>query len=127
MVKTGIIRRFDDLGRIAVPKEVRKQVFGKTDLASVPMEFFYEKDGTIIMKPVKETDMNWLFNGGGYMEVKDYLPKKIRDKVENIIVEADFDYDKNRSVQHYFVYLTSGERFDATTIKELKEKARQIN
>ena len=62
MVKTGIIRRFDDLGRIAVPKEVRKQVFGKTDLASVPMEFFYEKDGTIIMKPVKETDMNWLFS-----------------------------------------------------------------
>lgn len=40
MIKTGIIRRFDDLGRIAVPKEVRKQVFGKTDLASVPMEFF---------------------------------------------------------------------------------------
>ena len=58
MVKTGIIRRFDDLGRIAVPKEVRKQVFGKTDLASVPMEFFYEKDGIIIMKPAKETDMN---------------------------------------------------------------------
>ena len=71
--------------------------------------------------------LNWLFNGGVYMEVKDYLPKKIRDKVENIIVEADFDYDKNRSVQHYFVYLTSGERFDATTIKELKEKARQMN
>ena len=65
--------------------------------------------------------------GGGYMEVKDYLPKNIRDKVENIVVEADFDYDKNRSVQHYFVYLTSGERFDATTIKELKEKARQMN
>ena len=58
MVKTGIIRRFDDLGRIVVPKEVRKQVFGKTDLASAPMEFFYEKDGTIIMKPVKETDLN---------------------------------------------------------------------
>ena len=58
MVKTGIIRRFDDSGRIAVPKEVRKQIFGKTDLASVSMEFFYEKDGTIIMKPVKETDMN---------------------------------------------------------------------
>ena len=65
--------------------------------------------------------------GGGYMEVKDYLPTQIRDKLENIVVEADFDYDKNRSVQHYFVYLTSGERFDATTIKELKEKARQIN
>ena len=58
MVKTGIIRRFDDLGRIVVPKEVRKQVFGKTDLASVSMEFFYEKDGTIIMKPVTETEIN---------------------------------------------------------------------
>ena len=57
MVKTGIIRRFDDLGRIAVPKEVRIQVFGKTDLASVPMEFFYEPDGTIIMTPAKEKVM----------------------------------------------------------------------
>ena len=57
MIKTVLIRRFDDLGRIVVPKEVRKQVFGKTDLASVPMELFYEKEGKIIMKPVKETDM----------------------------------------------------------------------
>ena len=61
------------------------------------------------------------------MEVKDYLPKRIRDKVEDIVVEADFDYGKNRSVQHYFVYLKSGERFDATTIKELKEKAKQLD
>ena len=60
------------------------------------------------------------------MEVKEYLPKKIRDKVENIVVEADFDYGKNRSVQHYFVYLKNGEKFDATTIKELKEKARRM-
>ena len=80
-----------------------------------------------IVNAIRKCTIEWLFNGGGYMEVKDYLPKKIRDKVENIIVEADFDYDKNRSVQHYFVYLTSGERFDATTIKELKEKARQMN
>ena len=60
------------------------------------------------------------------MEVKDYLPKKIRDEVEDIVVEADFDYGKNRSVQHYFVYLKNGKRFDATTIEELKEKARQL-
>ena len=60
------------------------------------------------------------------MEVKEYLPKKIRDKVENIVVEADFDYGKNRIVQHYFVYLKNGEKFDATTIKELKEKARRM-
>ena len=58
MIKTGIIRRFDDLGRIVVPKEVRKQSLSKIDLTNVPMEFFYEKDGTIIMKPVREMDMN---------------------------------------------------------------------
>ena len=58
MIKTGLIRRFDDLGRIVVPKEVRKQALRKIDLTNVPMEFFYEKDGTIIMKPVRETDMN---------------------------------------------------------------------
>lgn len=60
------------------------------------------------------------------MEVKDYLPKKIRDEVEDIVVEVDFDYEKNRSVQHYFIHLKNGKRFDATTIKELKEKAKQL-
>lgn len=60
------------------------------------------------------------------MEIKDYLPKRIKDKVSNIIVEPDFDYSKNRSIQHYFVYLNDGQSFDATSIKELINKARQI-
>ena len=50
----------------------------------------------------------------------------MREEVEDIVVEADFDYGKNRSVQHYFVYLKNGKRFDATTIKALKEKAKQM-
>ena len=28
MKATGIVRRMDDLGRIQIPKELRKQVFG---------------------------------------------------------------------------------------------------
>ena len=28
MKATGIVRRMDDLGRIHIPKELRKQVFG---------------------------------------------------------------------------------------------------
>ena len=43
-----------------------------------------------------------------------------------VYVEADFDYEKNRSVQHYFVTLDDGTAFDATTIKELKETANRI-
>ena len=60
------------------------------------------------------------------MEVKDYLPKRIRDRVTRVDVEPDFDYNKNRSVQHYFVTLDDGTEFDATTIKELKEAAKKI-
>ena len=54
MIKTGIIRRFDDLGRIVVPREVRKNALGTHNTEGKPMEFFYEKDGTIILKPVKD-------------------------------------------------------------------------
>ena len=60
------------------------------------------------------------------MEIKDYLPKRIRDRVVRVDVDADFDYDKNRSVQHYFVILDDVTEFDAITIKELKEIAKRI-
>ena len=39
------------------------------------------------------------------MEIKDYLPKRIRDRVVRVDVDADFYYEKNRSVQNYFVKL----------------------
>ena len=29
------------------------------------------------------------------MEIKDYLPKRIRDRVVKVDVDADFDYNKN--------------------------------
>lgn len=54
MITTGIIRKFDDLGRIVIPRSVRQEVFESTKNEGKPMEIFYEKDGTIILKPVKE-------------------------------------------------------------------------
>ena len=60
------------------------------------------------------------------MEIKDYLPKRIRDRVVRVDVNADFDYNKNRSVQHYFVTLDDGTEFDATAVKELREIAKRI-
>jgi len=30
------------------------------------------------------------------MEIKDYLPKRIRDRVVRVDVDADFDYEKIR-------------------------------
>ena len=55
MIASGCIRRFDDLGRINIPKEVRRQAFGKNvDTEGKPMEIFYEEDGTIILKPCED-------------------------------------------------------------------------
>lgn len=46
MKATGIVRRVDDLGRIVIPKEIRRQL-GITE--STPMELFTE-DKTVIFK-----------------------------------------------------------------------------
>ena len=53
MKATNIIRRFDDLGRIVIPKQIRKEIFGTDDVMNKPMEIFLEKDGTIILKPIE--------------------------------------------------------------------------
>ena len=58
MKATGIIRRMDDLGRIQIPKELRKQVFGLEEWDSctdVPLEFFIDGD-SIVIKRCKENE-----------------------------------------------------------------------
>lgn len=47
MKSTGIVRRIDDLGRIAVPKEVRRTLHIK---AGDPLEVYTDKDGSIIFR-----------------------------------------------------------------------------
>ena len=54
MITTGIVKRIDDLGRIHIPKELRKEIFGTEYTSGKQIEFFYEKDGAIIIKPYKE-------------------------------------------------------------------------
>ena len=58
MKATGIVRRMDDLGRIHIQKELRKQVFGLEEWDSctdVPLEFFIDGD-SIIIKRYKENE-----------------------------------------------------------------------
>ena len=51
MRATGIIRRIDDLGRIVIPKELRKQLFGTPEKSEgMPMEIFMDKDDIILRK-----------------------------------------------------------------------------
>ena len=56
MKVTSIIRRMDDLGRIQIPKELRKQVFGlKKSEYGIPFEFFIDED-SIVIKRYKENE-----------------------------------------------------------------------
>lgn len=47
MKATGIVRRIDDLGRVVLPKEIRRS-FGIS--AGDPMEIFTDEEGHIIFK-----------------------------------------------------------------------------
>ena len=56
MKATGIVRRMDDLGRIQIPKELRKQVFRlKKSEYVIPFEFFIDGD-SIVIKRYKENE-----------------------------------------------------------------------
>ena len=53
MKETGIVRRFDDLGRINIPREIRRKLFGTKCTDGEPMEIFMDK-GTIVMRKYEE-------------------------------------------------------------------------
>ncbi|MBO4418480.1 MAG: AbrB/MazE/SpoVT family DNA-binding domain-containing protein, partial [Oscillospiraceae bacterium] len=47
MKATGIVRRIDDLGRVVIPKEIRRTLRIRE---GDPLEIFTEKDGGVIFK-----------------------------------------------------------------------------
>ncbi len=47
MKATGIVRRIDDLGRVVIPKEIRRTMRIRE---GDPLEIFTESDGTVIFK-----------------------------------------------------------------------------
>ena len=46
----GIVRRFDDLGRILIPKEIRIKLFGKRDTDGEAVEIFMNGEDVILRK-----------------------------------------------------------------------------
>lgn len=53
MKATGIIRRIDNLGRIVIPKELRRTLHIKAD---DPIEIFTAEDGVIALRKYEPTD-----------------------------------------------------------------------
>lgn len=68
MKATGLVRRIDDLGRIQIPKEIRKQVFNIDGWSSVgiPFEFFIDGDSIVIKR----------YTSGNEIVIKGYKENK---------------------------------------------------
>ena len=106
MKATGIVRRIDDLGRVVIPKEIRRTMRLRE---GEPLEIYTEKAGEIILKkysPIADlaefaqhyadalfqstasmcciTDRDTIIAVAG-LSKKDYLDKKITDKLDNAI------------------------------------------
>jgi transcriptional pleiotropic regulator of transition state genes len=50
---TGIIRRIDELGRVVIPKHIRKQLNINAD-ENDPLEIFIVEDGILLKKYIPE-------------------------------------------------------------------------
>lgn len=108
MKATGIVRRIDDLGRVVIPKEIRRTLRLRE---GTPLEIFTDREGEIILKkysPMVElttfatqyadamaqstglmvcvTDRDQVIAVSGGPK-KDYLQKPISKQLENVITE----------------------------------------
>lgn len=106
MKATGIVRRIDDLGRVVIPKEIRRTLRIRE---GDPLEIFTDRDGGVILKkysPIGElTDFskeyaealhqstghcvlvsdNDMFISVSGIPKKDFVDKKISDELERIM------------------------------------------
>ncbi len=57
MKATGIVRRIDDLGRVVIPKEIRRTLRIRE---GDPLEIFVDRDGEVILKKSIPRLVNWV-------------------------------------------------------------------
>ncbi|PMC34083.1 stage V sporulation protein T [Bacillus sp. UMB0899] len=108
MKATGIVRRIDDLGRVVIPKEIRRTLRIRE---GDPLEIFVDRDGEVILKkysPISELSdfskeyADALYDSLGHPVLicdrdtfiavsggskKEYLNKNISDVVEQVMEE----------------------------------------
>lgn len=84
MKATGIVRRVDDLGRIVIPKEIRRTICIKE---GDPIELYLDEEGGIVLKPyvldvgrVLENAIDMVARALEYDER--YEAKEVIDKLE---------------------------------------------
>ncbi|KQL35177.1 stage VI sporulation protein D [Bacillus sp. FJAT-25509] len=110
MKATGIVRRIDDLGRVVIPKEIRRTLRIRE---GDPLEIFVDRDGEVILKkysPISELSdfakeyADALYDTLGHTVIisdrdsvvavagaskKEYLNKNIGDIIEKTMAERN--------------------------------------
>lgn len=94
MKATGIVRRVDDLGRIVIPKEIRRTM---RITEGYPMEMFVIEDGIMLRKynPIQNIssilqDLKNAIDSEGDIQNKAFLLRKLKE-VEEILTRGDRD------------------------------------
>ena len=60
MTKTGIVIRIDDFGRIVIPKEIRRIMFGKTDVTGEPMKILIDGQNIVLRRYEEVETCKWI-------------------------------------------------------------------
>ena len=131
MKATGIVRRIDDLGRVVIPKEIRRTLRIRE---GDPLEIFTASDGEVIFKkyspmgeisqfsgqysevlsrtsgmPVLITDRDHVVSASGIAK-KDVLEKHISHEMEELM--------ENREAVNYSGYLSTKQKIAADIARE---------
>ncbi len=130
MKATGVVRRIDDLGRIVIPKEIRKTLRIRE---GDPLEIFTDKEGEIILKkysPIGElsefasqyaetlakttghiaciSDKDTIIAVAGAPK-KEYLEKSVSSEIERLMEDKITWSAKNQEEKHLPVLLTDSD------------------
>lgn len=145
MKATGIVRRIDDLGRIVIPKEIRRMLRVRE---GDPMEIFVNNNGEVILKkysPVAElgdfakdyveslhestghiaviTDRDTVVAvAGGYR--KDFYEKPVGPLVESIMDSRSSKVESNSG--QYVICQGSGETYRSYAISSIVQGGNAI-
>ena len=129
MKATGIVRRIDDLGRVVIPKEIRRTLRIRE---SDPLEIFTDREGEIILKkysPIGELgnfakeyaeslaqvagcmvcicDHDQVIAAAGSGS-KEYLGKRIHSELEDVIADRGNDVVTDKG----FLKVVEDDRYD---------------
>ena len=93
MKATGIVRRIDDLGRVVIPKEIRRTMRIRE---GDPLEIYTDREGEVIFKKYSPIGELAVFASAGVPK-KDYGDRKISAEFEDLIEKRSFFASKDSS------------------------------